>query len=79
MKGEIYNFILHSDVGTGTSVAAKSFYIDWNRIPNSRYKLTFFLHLQHLQLLPLLMLSYILMNWDVVILLHVWLNLVQHH
>ena len=41
MKGEIYNFILHSDVETGTSVAAKSFYIDWNRIPNSRYKLTF--------------------------------------
>ena len=23
MKGEIYNFILHSDVGTGTSVASK--------------------------------------------------------
>ena len=41
MKGEIYNFILHSDVGTGTSVASKTFFIDWNRIPNSRYKLTF--------------------------------------
>ena len=41
MKGEIYNFILHSDVGTGTSVASKTFFIDWNRIPESRYKLTF--------------------------------------
>ena len=41
MKGEIYNFILHSDVGTGTSVASKTYFIDWNRIPNSRYKLTF--------------------------------------
>ena len=41
MKGEIYNFILHSDVGTGTSVASKTYFIDWNRIPESRYKLTF--------------------------------------
>ena len=41
MKGEIYNFILHFDVGTGTSVASKTYFIDWNRIPNSRYKLTF--------------------------------------
>ena len=41
MKGEIYNFILHSDIGTGTSVASKTFFIDWSRIPNSRYKLTF--------------------------------------
>ena len=41
MKGEIFNFILHSDIGTGTSVASKTFFIDWNRIPNSRYKLTF--------------------------------------
>ena len=42
MKGEIYNFILHSDIGTGTSVV---------------------------QLRPLLMLCYILMNWDAVIIL----------
>ena len=41
MKGEIYNFILHSDIGTGTSVASKTYFIDWNRIPDSRYKLTF--------------------------------------
>ncbi len=41
MKGEIYNFILHSDIGTGTTVASKTFFIDWNRIPESRYKLTF--------------------------------------
>jgi hypothetical protein len=41
MKGEIYNFILHSDIGTGTSVANKFFFVDWNRIPDSRYKLTF--------------------------------------
>ena len=41
MKGEIYNFILFSDIGTGTSVASKSYFVDWNRLPNSRYKLTF--------------------------------------
>jgi len=41
MKGEIYNFILHSAIGDGTTVASKAFFIDWNRIPNSRYKLTF--------------------------------------
>ena len=41
MKGEIYNFILFSDVGTGTSVANKYFFVDWNRLPDSRYKLTF--------------------------------------
>jgi hypothetical protein len=41
MKGEIYNFVLFSDVGTGTSVANKFYFVDWNRIPQSRYKLTF--------------------------------------
>ncbi len=41
MKGEINNFILFSDIGTGTSVANKFFFVDWNRIPDSRYKLTF--------------------------------------
>jgi hypothetical protein len=41
MKGEIYNFVLHSDIGRGTTTASKSFFIDWNRLPNSRYKLTF--------------------------------------
>jgi len=41
MKGEIYNFVLFSDVGTGTSVANKFFFVDWNRIPQSRYKVTF--------------------------------------
>ena len=41
MKGEIFNFILFSDIGTGTSVANKYFFVDWNRLPDSRYKLTF--------------------------------------
>ena len=41
MKGEIYNMILHSDIGTGTNVANKYFFVDWNRLPESRYKLTF--------------------------------------
>jgi hypothetical protein len=41
MKGEIFNFILFSDVGTGTSVANKCYFVDWNRLPDSRYKLTF--------------------------------------
>ena len=40
MKGEIYNFVLFSDIGTGT-VANKYFFVDWNRLPDSRYKLTF--------------------------------------
>jgi hypothetical protein len=40
MKGEIYNFILFSDIGTGT-VANKYFFVNWNRLPESRYKLTF--------------------------------------
>ena len=40
MKGEIFNFVLFSDIGTGT-VADKIFYIDWNVLPESRYKLTF--------------------------------------
>ena len=25
MKGEIYNFVLHSDIGRGTSTASKAF------------------------------------------------------
>ena len=29
MKGEIYNFVLFSDIGTGT-VANKYFFVDWN-------------------------------------------------
>jgi hypothetical protein len=41
MKGEIFNFILHSDIGTSTTVASESFFVDWNRLPESRYKLTF--------------------------------------
>lgn len=40
MKGEIYNFVLYSDIGTGT-VASKSYFIDWGILPNSRYKVTF--------------------------------------
>ena len=40
MKGEIYNFILFSDIGTGT-VASKSYFINWSRLPESRYKLLF--------------------------------------
>ena len=40
MKGEIYNFILFSDIGTGT-VASKSYFVNWNILPESRYKLTF--------------------------------------
>ena len=41
MKGEIFNFILHSDIGGGASVANETFFIDWNILPESRYKLTF--------------------------------------
>ena len=41
MKGEIYNFILFSDIGTGTSVANKFYFVDWGRLPESRYILKF--------------------------------------
>ncbi len=41
MKGEIYNFVLFSDIGTGTSVANKFYFVDWGKLPESRYKLTF--------------------------------------
>ena len=41
MKGEIFNFILHSDIGVGTSVANEYFFVNWNILPESRYKLTF--------------------------------------
>ena len=40
MKGEIYNFVLYSDIGSGT-VASKSYFINWGRLPDSRYKVTF--------------------------------------
>ena len=41
MKGEIYNFVLFSDIGTGTSVANKFYFVDWSRLPESRYILKF--------------------------------------
>ena len=41
MKGEIFNFILHSDIGVGTSVANEYFFVVWSWLPESRYKLTF--------------------------------------
>ena len=41
MKGEIFNFILHSDIGTRTTVASESFFVNWKILPVSRYKLTF--------------------------------------
>ena len=41
MKGEIFNFILHSDIGVGTSVAIEYYFVDWSVLPESRYKLTF--------------------------------------
>ena len=41
MKGEIFNFILHSDIGTSTTVASESFFVNWKILPESRYKLTF--------------------------------------
>jgi hypothetical protein len=40
MKGEIYNFVFYSDIGSGT-VASKSYFVDWGMLPNSRYKVTF--------------------------------------
>ena len=40
MKGEIYNFVLYSDIGSGT-VASKSYFINWGNLPESRYKVTF--------------------------------------
>jgi hypothetical protein len=40
MKGEIYNYVLYSKIGTGTT-SNKSYFINWGNMPDSRYKLTF--------------------------------------
>ena len=40
MKGEIYNFVFYSDIGSGT-VASKSYFVNWGRLPESRYKVIF--------------------------------------
>ena len=37
----IYNIVLESSIGVGTSNNTRSFYIDWGRIPESAYKVTF--------------------------------------
>ena len=39
--GKIYNIILESSVGTGASNANQSYYIDWGRLPDGPYKITF--------------------------------------
>jgi hypothetical protein len=39
--GKIYNIILESTVGTGATNADKSYYIDWGRLPDGPYKITF--------------------------------------
>ncbi len=39
--GKIYNIILESTVGTNGSNANKSYYIDWGRLPDGPYKITF--------------------------------------
>lgn len=40
MKGEIYNYILYSTIGTGAT-NNKSYFVDWGKMPESRYKMTF--------------------------------------
>lgn len=39
--GKIYNFILESAIGTGITNSGKSFYIDWGRLPQGKYKVSF--------------------------------------
>ena len=39
--GKIYNIILESTVGTGIYNHTKTFYIDWGRLPQGEYKITF--------------------------------------
>jgi len=39
--GKIYNFILESTLGTGASNNSKIYYIDWGRIPQVKYKVSF--------------------------------------
>jgi hypothetical protein len=43
MCGRKWNFILNSAVGTATGLAGvdESFFIDWSRLPNKPYNLTF--------------------------------------
>jgi hypothetical protein len=40
MKGEIFNFVFFSEIGSGT-VADKLFFVNWGNMPESTYKLTF--------------------------------------
>ena len=39
--GKIYNIILESTVGTGLYNHTKTYYIDWGRLPQGEYKVSF--------------------------------------
>ena len=39
--GKIYNFILESTVGNGAANYAKTYFIDWGRLPQAKYKVSF--------------------------------------
>jgi len=39
--GKSYNIILESTVGTGGANYGKSYYIDWGRLPQGKYKVSF--------------------------------------
>ncbi len=39
--GKIYNIILESTVGTGIYNHTKTYYIDWGRLPQGEYKVSF--------------------------------------
>lgn len=39
--GKIHNFILKSTVGTGGANYGKTYYIDWGRLPQGKYKVSF--------------------------------------
>ena len=39
--GKIFNILLNSDAGIGTAVNSKTYYFDWNRLPEGKYKVEF--------------------------------------
>ena len=39
--GKIYNIVLNSDLGSGANTNSKTYYFDWNKLPQGKYKVSF--------------------------------------
>ena len=40
-KKRIYNFVLNSNLGSGTPASGETFYVDWSIMPEGEYKVSF--------------------------------------